>query len=721
MGMTKEEAWAAAEQGVVVDMKDLTGLNVDVERVDVDVLLTSQPDTFNLMLLAIEAMQQDSSLLGWFQIAGIHGYPTIRWDSPDQSNRTWDNNDKKFGSWGGYCAHGTLTFGPRHRPYLALLEQTIYRNMVTIAHKYTDAEAKARYLAAAQKFRLPYVDYFRARAAGHNVTRRNIKKNDIRDPRRDHHDEPAEPAKFEYDFGLPDIFLKPEVTIKRFPDNEPKPGPNPLYSYRFTAETGELQRRDRDALVSTPAHLSNARSEPRTDPTQAKYGSTKMTIRCPSLVGDNRKGATAHGDHQLNYNLNWSVQDRVSLLLSFMRDHPLPDLSGRRFGRARLWRLHRGRTGAWWPPQRFPRGPSQHLPQPHRPCRPHGRPQVRRLRPRLLVSPCQHRPLLCPLASRQPPRCRPPRAMVPLPAGPGQTYDGEKPLYPFYKRRDGPGAGEYWTSDSVQQTGVLGYVYDDFSRMAKLNQTAPEYMGKRCDWATRKPDSSILADMTIPLLSSAVEASPFFHPPPPKAVPGMSSMMRMPPVPPPGAPIVPLNAIDPRFDRDWYVDSRVKRMAANGSFTIYFFLSPKGVLPDAKPAEYVSSPYLVGMHHVFTSRREGCDNCASAKEEGKLSVGTAPITGALLRYLEDQVESGEGVESMRPEHVAPFLKERLRWRVVFHGFDRKDPRAEGLQLKIGVSAKVYHDDGEPTYEEYPDVVDMILAAASPVASAVAGA
>lgn len=55
------------------------------------------------------------------------------------------------------------------------------------------------------------------------------------------------------------------------------------------------------------------------------------------------------------------------------------------------------------------------------------------------------------------------------------------------------------------------------------------------------------------------------------------------------------------------------------------------------------------------------------------------------------------------------------------GFDRKDPRAEGLQLKIGLSAKVHHDDGEPTYEEYLEVVDRILAAASPVASAVAGA
>jgi hypothetical protein len=34
-----------------------------------------------------------------------------------------------------------------------------------------------------------------------------------------------------------------------------------------------------------------------------------------------------------------------------------------------------------------------------------------------------------------------------------------------------------------------------------------------------------------------------------------------------------------------------------------------------------------------------------------------------------------------------------------------------------VSAKVHHDEGEPTYEEYPEVVDGILEAASAVASA----
>jgi tyrosinase len=442
-----------------------------------------------------------------------------------------------------------------------------------------------------------------------------------------------------------------------------------------------------------------------------------MTIRCPSLVGNDRRSAKTYGNHQLNYNLNWSVQDRVSLLLSFMRDHPY-----RTFEAVGSDQLVRGDFTKVAPiPGGRPSGSLENLHNTYHTligfAGHMGDPQYAAFDPVFWFHHANIDRYFALWQAANPHDADHPERWFPAPTGPKQTYDGEKPLFPFYKRRDGPGEGDYWASDDVQQTSVFGYVYDDFSRMAKLNQTVPEYMGKRYDWATRKPDSSILADMPISLLSSAVEASPFFHPPPPKTSPGVSNSVSLAPMLPPPTPIVPLNAIDPRFDRDWYVDSRVKRMAANGTFTIYFFLSPKGALPNAEPARYASSPYLVGMHHVFTSRREGCDNCAEAEEEGKLLVGTAPITGALLRYLEDEVEGGEGVESMRPEHVGPLLEERLRWRVVFHGFDRKDPREAGLQLKIGVSAKVYHDVGEPTYEEYPEVVDRILEAASAVASA----
>ena len=58
-----------AATGVVVGMKQLAG---DVRpRVDIDVLLTSQPDTFNLFLQALGALQQDPKLLGYYALAGM--------------------------------------------------------------------------------------------------------------------------------------------------------------------------------------------------------------------------------------------------------------------------------------------------------------------------------------------------------------------------------------------------------------------------------------------------------------------------------------------------------------------------------------------------------------------------------------------------------------------------------------------------------------------------
>jgi hypothetical protein len=49
-----------------------------------------------------------------------------------------------------------------------------------------------------------------------------------------------------------------------------------------------------------------------------------------------------------------------------------------------------------------------------------------------------------------------------------------------------------------------------------------------------------------------------------------------------------------------------------------------------------------------------------------------------------------------------------------NGNEIKDPRelAAHAHLNIGVSAKIYHDDGAKTYEEYPDVVEEIKRNAS---------
>ena len=64
--MAKPQEVAAT--GVVVGMKELTG---EVHpRVDIDVLLVSQPDTFNLFLQALATLQKNPKILGYYQLAG---------------------------------------------------------------------------------------------------------------------------------------------------------------------------------------------------------------------------------------------------------------------------------------------------------------------------------------------------------------------------------------------------------------------------------------------------------------------------------------------------------------------------------------------------------------------------------------------------------------------------------------------------------------------------
>ncbi len=103
-----------ANNGVVVGMQALTG---EVhERLDVDVLLVTKPDTFNLYVQALALLQEDPKWLGYYAIAGIHGLPTGNWD--DVGKRFQDGN-------GGYCAHGVLVFPTWHRPYLAMIEVSV--------------------------------------------------------------------------------------------------------------------------------------------------------------------------------------------------------------------------------------------------------------------------------------------------------------------------------------------------------------------------------------------------------------------------------------------------------------------------------------------------------------------------------------------------------------------------------------------------------------------
>ncbi|KAA8567299.1 hypothetical protein MFRU_007g03280 [Monilinia fructicola] len=153
--------------------------------------LAANPTQWNLFLLALIAYQgtDQSQLLSFYQIAGIHGYPLIPWDGVQAVGA---GNS-------GYCTHGSNLFGPWHRPYLAVHEQQIHDWGVRIAQQFTGSNSEA-YHQAALTLRIPYWDW----AAN-----------------------PANNGPI-----LPDVLSNPTASIT-YPNGSTATVPNPLYSYKF--------------------------------------------------------------------------------------------------------------------------------------------------------------------------------------------------------------------------------------------------------------------------------------------------------------------------------------------------------------------------------------------------------------------------------------------------------------------------------------------------------
>ncbi|KAK6500153.1 hypothetical protein TWF481_010507 [Arthrobotrys musiformis] len=112
---------------------------------------TQRPDSFNLLLLAWRELQLASEAddLSFYQLSRIHGAPFGPWQMPEQGN---------YNRQVGYCTHHSVIFLPWHRPFLLLLEQTLYRKAREIANRFS-GDARTRFLAAADSLRLPYWDW----------------------------------------------------------------------------------------------------------------------------------------------------------------------------------------------------------------------------------------------------------------------------------------------------------------------------------------------------------------------------------------------------------------------------------------------------------------------------------------------------------------------------------------------------------------------------------
>ncbi|CAI7673953.1 unnamed protein product [Penicillium viridicatum] len=106
----------------------------------------------DLFILALDNFQKldPKERLSYFQVAGIHGQPFVRWDDP--SPEPMKN---------GYCFHSHVIFPIWHRPYVLLFEQVVYDIMIKeIIPQFPEAH-QASWREQADSWRLPFWDWAR--------------------------------------------------------------------------------------------------------------------------------------------------------------------------------------------------------------------------------------------------------------------------------------------------------------------------------------------------------------------------------------------------------------------------------------------------------------------------------------------------------------------------------------------------------------------------------
>ncbi|KAF3921073.1 Tyrosinase [Arthrobotrys entomopaga] len=150
---------------------------------------------FSLFIMAMYRLQrvpQDSDM-SFYAIGGIHGAPFKPWSKVGGITDKQDPDQDP-----GYCAHGDALFAPWHRPYVALIEQLMWKHASDIVDELPEGDKKAKFRKVLPTLRFPYWDW-----AQNPVIPREI------------------------------IALK-EIPIESVRRDEERIA-NPLYSYKFTS------------------------------------------------------------------------------------------------------------------------------------------------------------------------------------------------------------------------------------------------------------------------------------------------------------------------------------------------------------------------------------------------------------------------------------------------------------------------------------------------------
>lgn len=125
-----------------------------------------------------------------------------------------------------------------------------------------------------------------------------------------------------------------------------------------------------------------------------------------------------------------------------------------------------------------------------------------------------------------------------------------------------------------------------------------------------------------------------------------------------------------------------------------------GSVKDEQTERYLTKKNEVGFSSVFATTPEApCANCAKQREDGMTYEDAIPITPSLTAYLRSNTDSEvdgpqmslRTLDSFKPEHVVPFLKANLVWRLTDTASNLLDDQQKLIDsgLEITVSARKF--------------------------------
>ncbi|RBQ80962.1 hypothetical protein FVER14953_10660 [Fusarium verticillioides] len=654
----------AHKEGVVLG---LAGFGT-AQRLDIDVMLTEQPDTFNLYLIALMELQGMENLpwptpegysfkaggddlkMSWFQMTGIHGQPVSIWDGE--------------GPRGYYCTHSRPHFGTWHRPYLAMMEQTLFRQVANVAKRFSESdipdEQKKRYLDAARQFRLPYWDYYRPRAYTKTRFPGVINKDGT--------------TTAPFDWGAPQIFTLPEVMVRRLPDNELVPMANPFFQFEFSQDQLDKIKADRDPRRRIKPQFENI----------------LKTIR--------HGGSDEKATERMNKKLNKVREDELRICLALMEDE--------------VYRNYRTfSTNAVLKPGEKPTAMLEEASGSIEDF--HGGYHV------TIGDPSGHMGSIA-TAAFDPifwmHHCQIDRLFAIWQAANGDEHwfnellleeDQELAtidLTPFRKSVSENKEKTYWTSNLSRETKTFGYTYPDTAR-GQTGDTIRKEFREKYEWSRRttvKPVFGTPPDDMQPI--QVGDAQVFQY----TSDTSSGDLLKNPGVPfheMQQQTVMAAMSSNTQYADDWYIDVVVERMLANGTYTIYYII---GDVQGQTGEEWSTLPGFAGLSHILAAPTNVCDNCANQGEQGQLVTSTTAMTSLLLDY----VQIGK-LNSMGEDDVKKFLIDNLKWRVQTISGEVLNPRDMDRDhtFNLSISRKrtpVPRSAGDVQYDTYPEVIEAII-------------